>query len=108
MAQRGVTIDLRQVSLQGVTLWDQFCNFLVCEMQEKTSGSLYEISQIVGRISQVSEKGNLREEGLHIITASRSKKQSEETEQRMECISVSQRAWLDVTQRTPGDVRRYY
>lgn len=107
MAQRGVTIDLRQVSLQGVTLWDQFCNFLVCEMQEKTSGSLYELSQIVGRISQVSEEGNLKEEGLHIVRASRPRRR-EGTEQRMECISVSQRAWLEVTQRAPGDVHSYY
>lgn len=71
MGQRQETTDLPQVSLEGVTLWEQFCNFLVCEI-EKTAGSLCELSQIVGRMSRMSERCDVKEEGLDSIPAGRS------------------------------------
>lgn len=56
----------------------------------------------------MSEMCSLKEEGLHTITAGRSRKQSEETEQRVGCVSVSQRAGAEVMQRVPGDVHTHY
>ena len=80
----------------------------VRQMQEKTSHGLYELSQIVSMISQVSEKCNLKEEGLHTVKAGGIRKQSEETEQRVGCISVLQRAGAEVMQRAPGDIHTHY